>query len=79
MLCSLIADLIVLEVEYGECLFDVCVNVFVMKRRSVVVVTSFVCRAVAMCCAPCGPIRLLWRSSVVSVCFKSEKKWRITE
>ena len=34
---------------------DVCVNVFVMKRRSVVV-TLFVCRAVAMCCAPCGPI-----------------------
>ena len=30
---------------------------FVMKRRSVVV-TLFVCRAVAMCCAPCGPISL---------------------
>ena len=55
MLCSLWSDLIVPEVQCGECLFDVCVNVFVMKRRSVVV-TLFVCRAVAMCCAPCGPI-----------------------
>ena len=51
MLCSLWSDLIVVEVECGECLFDVCVNVLVMKRRSVVV-TLIVCRAVAMCCAP---------------------------
>ena len=50
MLCSLWSNLIAFEVECGECLFDVFVNVFVMKRRSVVV-TLFVSRAVAMCCA----------------------------
>ena len=78
MLCSLIADLIAFEVECGECLFDVCVNVFVMKRRSVVV-TVFLCKAVARRCAPCGPICLFMRLSLLSVCFKSKKKWRITK
>ena len=56
MLCSLWSDLIPPErLSVVSVCVDVCVNVFVMKRRSVVV-TLFVCRAVAMCCAPCGPI-----------------------
>jgi hypothetical protein len=35
-----------------------------------VVVTLLICRASAMCCAPCGPISLACRSSVVSVCVR---------
>ena len=52
MLCSLMVrfDCIQRLSVVSVCV-DVCVNVFVMKRRSVVV-TLFVCRAVAMCCAP---------------------------
>ncbi len=68
MLCSFISDLILFEVKCGECLCDVCVNVEKMNKS--VVVTLLICRALAMCCAPPGPIPLLRRSSVVSVCVR---------
>ncbi len=65
MLSSFWSDFIVLEVKCGECLCEVCVNVEKMNKS--VVVTLLICRALAMCCAPSGPISLLKRLSVVSV------------
>ncbi len=35
-----------------------------------VAVTLLICRALAMCCAPCAPIVFKERSSAVSVCVK---------
>jgi hypothetical protein len=46
----------------------VCVNVEKMNKS--VVVTLMVCRPLAMCCAPCGPISLTPRLSVVSICVR---------
>ncbi len=57
MLCSFIIDFIATEVKCGECLCEVCVNVEKMNKS--VVVTSLVCRALAMFCAPPGLILLL--------------------
>jgi hypothetical protein len=54
MLYSLWSDLIVTEVKCGECLCEVCVNVEKMNKS--VAVTLLICKALPMCCAPCGPI-----------------------
>jgi len=50
-------------VECGECL---CERKTMRDSMKMWDVTLFCCRAVARCCAPCGPMSLQLRFSVVS-------------
>ncbi len=54
VLCSFWSDFIAIEVKCGECLCEMYVNVEQMMKS--VVVTLLICRVLATCCAPSGPI-----------------------
>jgi hypothetical protein len=68
VLCSLLSDLIPVEVKCGECLWKRENEWINRRKRDVSRVTLFCCRALARYRAPCTPIPLLARSSVMSVC-----------
>ncbi len=70
MLCSLWTDPIVFKGECGECLCETKRMRDGMKSMDV---TLFCWRAVARCCAPCGPIRLQSMFSMVSVYVKQKE------
>ncbi len=76
MFCSLVSDLVLVEVKYGECLWK-RENEWINRRKSDVSrVTLFCCRAFARCCAPWCLISFQPRLSVVSVWKKRENEWK---
>ena len=74
MLCSLRSDLIIIEIEYLECLYEKRTNDG--RSRRVIDITLFVWRALDRCSVPSGPIELSLSSRVVSVYAKSKQVWK---
>jgi hypothetical protein len=69
-----VTDLIADKVECGECLCETKKKWEMgWKSRDI---TLFCCKALARCCAPCGPIWLPVSLSVVSLYVK-QKEWEI--